>query len=45
MTVKAEELQFKTDTLQQYVIGQVRQQITEKAQWQEKKLILSKWNK
>ena len=28
---KAEELQFKTDTLQQYVIGQVRQQITEKA--------------
>jgi hypothetical protein len=28
---KAEELQFKTDTLQQYVISQVRQQITEQA--------------
>ena len=28
---KAEELQFKTDTLQQYVIGQVKQQIVTKA--------------
>lgn len=28
---KSEELQFKTDTLQQYVIGQVKQQIVTKA--------------
>jgi len=28
---KAEELQFKTDTLQQYVIGQVKQQLLQKA--------------
>jgi hypothetical protein len=28
---QAEELQFKTDTLQQYVISQVQQQITQKA--------------
>jgi hypothetical protein len=28
---KAEELQFKTDTLQQYVISQVKQQLTAKA--------------
>jgi hypothetical protein len=28
---QAEELQFKTDTLQQYVIGQVKQQLAEKA--------------
>jgi hypothetical protein len=31
---KAEELQFKTDTLQEYVINQVRQQLTEKAAMQ-----------
>jgi hypothetical protein len=31
---KAEELQFKTDTLQQYVISQVKQQLTAKAAMQ-----------
>jgi hypothetical protein len=31
---KAEELQFKTDTLQEYVINQVKQQLTEKAAMQ-----------
>ena len=31
---KAEELQFKTDTLQQYVISQVKQQLVEKAAMQ-----------
>jgi hypothetical protein len=31
---KAEELQFKTDTLQEYVINQVKQQLSEKAAMQ-----------
>lgn len=35
---QAEELQFKTDTLQQYVIGQVKQQLVEKAALQGKEI-------
>lgn len=31
---KAEELQFKTDTLQEYVISQVKQQLSQKAEMQ-----------
>ena len=35
---QAEELQFKTDTLQQYVISQVQQQLTQKAAMQGQEL-------
>jgi hypothetical protein len=42
---KAEELQFKTDTLQEYVISQVKQQLAAKAAMEGEEVDPEEWSK